>query len=156
VGRRLFCIRGDPERTALRDILLALLFSVAFIGACFTYVMPAQGADYRPPIEEVTIRAAPRVQLWAWRPATVSVEVKVKNISETLFCSGAVFLWGDGSYSYHEADCDPYELPEQVTTRLFYWRRTHQYKRPGEYAVEFCFVKNNECLRREAVTIEVR
>jgi hypothetical protein len=57
---------------------------------------------------------------------------------EEFYCVGLRWDWGDGTRSYRESDCDPFEAGVDVT-RFFSAR--HAYYRPGTYNVRVSLVR---------------
>jgi hypothetical protein len=57
---------------------------------------------------------------------------------EEFYCAGLSWDWGDGTRSYHEADCEPYAAGMEVD-RFFSAR--HAYVRPGEYDVRVSLIR---------------
>jgi hypothetical protein len=51
---------------------------------------------------------------------------------EEFYCPGLEWDWGDGTKSFHESDCAPYEAGARVD-RLYSAR--HAYFQPGRYSV---------------------
>jgi hypothetical protein len=57
---------------------------------------------------------------------------------EEFYCAGLRWDWGDGTRSYHEADCEPFEAGMEVD-RFFSAR--HAYRQPGTYDVRVSLVR---------------
>ncbi len=57
---------------------------------------------------------------------------------EEFYCVGLLWEWGDGTRSYRESDCDPFEAGMDVA-RFFSAR--HAYYRPGSYDVRVSLVR---------------
>ena len=57
---------------------------------------------------------------------------------EEYYCVGLEWDWGDGTRSYRESDCDPFETGMEVD-RFFSAR--HVYRRPGLYRVRVSLVR---------------
>ena len=57
---------------------------------------------------------------------------------EDFYCVGLEWDWGDGTRSYRESDCDPFEAGIEID-RFFSAR--HVYAVPGEYRVRVSLVR---------------
>ena len=81
----------------------------------------------------------PRLQLRTTQRAMLS-PVRIMAVAELVggedleefYCVGLLWDWGDGTRSYRESDCDPFEAGMEVD-RFFSAR--HAYVRPGDYRV---------------------
>jgi len=57
---------------------------------------------------------------------------------EEFYCVGVEWDWGDGTRSYRESDCDPFEAGMEI--RRFFSAR-HVYVVPGDYRVRLTLVR---------------
>ncbi len=57
---------------------------------------------------------------------------------EDFYCVGLEWDWGDGTRSYRESDCDPFEAGMEIA-RFFSAR--HVYAGPGEYRVRVSLIR---------------
>jgi hypothetical protein len=71
------------------------------------------------------------------RVMAVAELVGGENLEE-FYCVGLRWDWGDGTRSYRESDCDPFEAGMNVA-RFFSAR--HAYYRPGTYRVRVSLVR---------------
>ncbi len=70
---------------------------------------------------------------------------------EDYYCVGLEWDWGDGTRSYRESDCDPFEAGMEID-RFFSAR--HVYAVPGEYRVRVSLVRAERRVARAGPTSE--
>jgi hypothetical protein len=77
------------------------------------------------------LRASPRV---AFSPVRVlmTAELVGGDAVEDYHCPGVDWDWGDGTHSFHEADCPPFEPGMELERRF---TASHAYMVPGDYQV---------------------
>ena len=71
---------------------------------------------------------------------------------EEFYCVGLRWDWGDGTRSYRESDCDPFEAGMDVT-RFFSAR--HAYYRPGAYDVRVTLVRADREVAVARTTVRI-
>ena len=71
---------------------------------------------------------------------------------EEFYCVGLRWDWGDGTRSYQEADCDPFEADVEVD-RLFSAR--HAYRQPGDYRVRVSLVRADRVVAAAATSVRI-
>jgi hypothetical protein len=71
---------------------------------------------------------------------------------EEYYCLGLLWEWGDGTRSYRESDCDPFE-PGIEVDRLFSAR--HAYVRPGLYRMRVSLVRAGREVAGASTWVEI-
>ena len=71
---------------------------------------------------------------------------------EEFYCVGLRWDWGDGTRSYQESDCDPFESGMEVA-RFFSAR--HAYRQPGDYRVRVSLVRADRVVAAAATSVRV-
>ena len=71
---------------------------------------------------------------------------------EEFYCVGLRWDWGDGTRSYRESDCDPFE-PGMDVARFFSAR--HAYYRPGQYSVRVSLVRADREVAVARATVRI-
>lgn len=98
------------------------------------------------------VRASPRV---AMSPARVVVIVELVGGDdvEEYYCPGLEWDWGDGSRSFRESDCEPFEAGATVERR---YSAHHVYGSPGSYSVRVSLRRSNHTLASNSAQVMVR
>jgi hypothetical protein len=76
-------------------------------------------------------RAAPRVVMSPARVLVVAQLVGGQDVEE-YYCPGVEWDWGDGTRSFRESDCDPFEAGAELQR---FFSESHVYRSPGNYNV---------------------
>ena len=71
---------------------------------------------------------------------------------EDFYCVGLRWKWGDGTHSYRESDCDPFEEGMEVD-RLFSAR--HAYRQPGSSSVRVSLVRADREVAVAATSVQI-
>ncbi len=71
---------------------------------------------------------------------------------EDFYCVGLEWDWGDGTRSYRESDCDPFEAGMQIA-RFFSAR--HMYAGPGEYHVRVSLVRADRRIAAARTSVRI-
>ena len=71
---------------------------------------------------------------------------------EELYCAGLEWDWGDGTKSYRESDCAPFEADAGID-RFFSAR--HVYRQPGSFTVQVRLVRDERDLARARTSVQV-
>ena len=71
---------------------------------------------------------------------------------EDYYCVGLEWDWGDGTRSYRESDCDPFEAGMEID-RFFSAR--HVYAVPGEYRVRVSLVRAERRVARAGASVRI-
>lgn len=108
-----------------RGVAVLALAALAFLGMADA---GEAGGAKKP---RLGLRATPRM---AFFPASVLVAAQLVGGTdlEDYYCPGLEWDWGDGSRSFREGDCPPYEAGASIE-RFFSAR--HDYRQPGGYTV---------------------
>lgn len=127
--------------------------SPAWCGALMLIALATPGlpgdAHARKP--RLDLRVTPRM---AFPPVEVLVvaELVGGDDLEEFYCPGLEWDWGDGSKSFHESDCAPYEAGTKVK-RLYSAR--HAYFAPGRYSVKVRLVRAQRNVATAGATLHV-
>jgi len=122
---------------------------VAFLAAALAAPGFAETRLKRPRLD---VRATPRV---AMSPARVLVFVELVGGDdvEEYYCPGLEWDWGDGSRSFQESDCEPFEAGATVERR---YSASHFYGHPGDYNVRVSLRRAERTLASTAAQVIVR
>ena len=71
---------------------------------------------------------------------------------EDFYCVGLEWDWGDGTRSFRESDCDPFEAGMEI--RRFFSAR-HLYAVPGEYRVRVSLVRAERQVARAGALVRI-
>jgi hypothetical protein len=101
----------------------------------------------------------PRLELRANLAASLA-PVRVMAVAELVggedleefYCVGLRWDWGDGTRSYRESDCDPFE--EGMDVARFFSAR-HAYYRPGVYDVRVSLVRADREVAVARTTVRI-
>ncbi len=74
------------------------------------------------------------------------------NDLEEFYCAGLEWDWGDGSRSFRESDCEPFE-PGMELDRFFSAR--HVYRRAGVYPLRVRLIRSNEVVAVARTSVRV-
>jgi hypothetical protein len=109
-------------------------------------------AETKPKKPRLDVRASPRV---AMSPARVLVIVELVGGDdiEEYYCPGLEWDWGDGSRSFQESDCEPFEPGTSVQRR---YSANHVYAAPGNYSVRVSLRRAQHTLASTAAQVMVR
>jgi hypothetical protein len=115
-----------------------------------------------PPVEKAKlVLDAPRVQSILPGLAAkgygkkVDVEARLEGDledPEDFYCLDELWEWGDGTESFHENDCDPYEDGAEVRSKF---GETH-YFRPGQYEITLRLTRGDETIINGAIDVQIR
>jgi hypothetical protein len=109
-------------------------------------------AETRPKKPHLELRAAPRIVMSPARVLAI-VELVGGDDIEEFYCPGLEWDWGDGSRSYHEADCAPFEAGAEIQRR---YSASHVYARPGDFAVRVSLRRAEHTLASRSAQVLVR
>jgi hypothetical protein len=109
-------------------------------------------AETKPKRPRLDVRASPRV---AMSPARVVAMVQLVGGDdvEEYYCPGLEWDWGDGSVSYRESDCEPFEPGATVQRR---YSASHVYGAPGNYNVRVSLRRAEHTLASNSAQVMVR
>ena len=96
--------------------------------------IPGEAHAHKPHLD---VRVTPRMALPPVEVLVVAELVGGEDLEE-FYCPGLEWDWGDGTKSFHESDCAPYEAGTKV--RRLYSAR-HAYFQPGRYSVRVRLVR---------------
>jgi len=86
-----------------------------------------------------SLRVNPRM---GHAPVDVLAIMLIVNPGQLLYCSDLTWDWGNGTRSFHSADCDP---TEAIPVRWVESRR-HVYGVPGEYIITVSLSKSGRVI----------
>jgi len=98
------------------------------------------------------VRVSPRVVM---SPARVLVVVELVGGDDTeeYYCPGLNWDWGDGSRSFRESDCEPFEAGGSLERRF---SATHVYGSPGDYSIRVTLRRAERDLASNSTQLMVR
>ena len=128
--------------------LLSLLLAIALAGGLAS--LTAASAKGKNP--SLQMRVSPRA---ARSPVSVLAiaELKGGEDVEEYYCLGVEWDWDDGSKSFQDSDCDPYEPGMKIDRRF---SSDHYYSRPGKYNVVASLISAKGLVARRGVALTVR
>ena len=71
---------------------------------------------------------------------------------EEYYCLDELWEWGDGTESFHENDCDPYEDGAEIARDF---REAH-YFRPGHYEITLKLTRGEDTVVKSAIDVQIR
>jgi hypothetical protein len=109
-------------------------------------------AETRLKRPRLDVRASPRI---AMSPARVVVVVELVGGDdvEDYYCPGLQWEWGDGSRSFQESDCEPFQEGATVERR---YSASHFYGRPGDYNIRVTLSRADHTLASNSAQVMVR
>ena len=129
-------------------MLKALLVAGAIVGLLTdTKQVTAGGRDDNRP--RLALRASPRM---AFPPVSVLLvaELKGADPGEEFYCPGLEWDWGDGTRSFEESDCPPFQAGTRPETTF---RARHVFRAPGEYDVTVTLVHAERKLAAATISV---
>lgn len=129
-------------------LAVALLAGVAAL--LVPGVMQAQ-EDKKP---SLTLKANPPV---GFSPLKVRLVVDVKggpNDYEEFYCAGTIWVWGDGTESASEQDCEPYQAGVSEIKRRH--SVEHIFRTAGNYRISFRLKQRDKVIASTSTSIQVR
>jgi hypothetical protein len=122
------------------------------VGAVALALATVGYAETRPKKPHIALRAAPRIVMSPARVLAIVELVGGEDVEE-FYCPGLEWDWGDGSRSYHEEDCAPFEVGAQIQRR---YSASHVYSHPGDFSVRVSFRRAEHTLVTSSTQILVR
>ena len=71
---------------------------------------------------------------------------------EDFYCVGLEWDWGDGTRSYRESDCDPFEAGMEIAQ---FFSARHMYPGPGEYHVRVSLVRADRRIAAARTSVRI-
>jgi hypothetical protein len=98
------------------------------------------------------VRASPRIAMSPAR-VVVTVELVGGDDVEDYYCPGLQWEWGDGSRSFQESDCEPFQEGAAVERR---YSASHFYGSPGDYNIRVTLSRSDRTLASNSARVMVR
>ena len=100
----------------------------------------------------LSLRATPRV---ARSPVIVLVTAELVGGDELeeFYCPGMEWDWGDGSRSFHESDCSPYEVGTGLAR---HFSARHVYRAAGAFRIRLTLRRAARSVASAATKVQVR
>jgi PKD domain len=123
-----------------------------FVGVLAVALAASGFAETKPKRPRLDVRASPRVAMSPARVVAVVQLVGGDDVEE-YYCPGLEWDWGDGSVSFRESDCEPFEPGATVQRR---YSASHVYASPGNYSVRVSLRRAEHTLASNAAQVMVR
>jgi hypothetical protein len=98
------------------------------------------------------LRVSPRVAFSPVR-VVVTAELVGGDAVEDFHCPGVDWDWGDGTHSFHEEDCPPFEPGTELERRF---TASHAYVEPGDYHVRVSLRRASRSIAVAQTSVLVR
>jgi hypothetical protein len=109
-------------------------------------------ASAKPKRPSLGVRVSPRM---AFSPVGIIAvaELTGGEDSEDFYCLAIEWDWGDGSKSYQDSDCEPYEPGMKIERRF---TSEHYYSRAGNYNIRAALKTQERVVATNAFRLVVR
>ncbi len=126
---------------------------VSFLVLTLALAVSTTASDIpRPGKPRLSLRATPR---FAMSPVSVLVTAELVGGDELeeFHCPGMEWDWGDGTRSFHESDCAPYEAGTGVAR---HFSNRHVYRAAGAFKIRLTMRRATRAVARAATNVQLR